>query len=158
MIWSLGGGAGPVSNVSLSRVTIDDSRGFTSLIQGASAAGQFSDVTLQDVKIDGATITSGNVASKITVGSNVSGLKYGLVSGAVYNLVSKHNALALDNGNFTTSNHPVIQWPLNNPATASQQWKLAAVSGNYTIPARKAAPRWRTQARRRRDQGSSSGR
>ena len=138
VIWSLGGGAGPVTNVSLSRVTIDNSRGFTSWIQGANAAGQISDVTLQDVEIDGTTITSGNVASKITVGSNVSGLKYGLVSGAVYGLASKHNGLALDNGNATTSNNPVIQWPLNYPATASQQWKLAAVGGNYTLASQKS--------------------
>lgn len=138
VIWSLGGGAGPVSNVSLSRVTIDNSRGFTSWIQGVNAAGQISDVTLQDVKIDGTTITSGNAASKITIGPNVSGMKYGLVSGAVYSLVSQHNALALDNGNFTTSNHPVIQWTLNSPATASQQWKLAAVGGNYTIASQKS--------------------
>lgn len=139
VIWTYSGGDGPVSNVSLSRVTVDDSRGYMSQIKGNSSSGPISDITLQDVSIDGTTIKSSNVASKITVGSNVTDLKYGLVSGGIYSLVSVHNNLALDNGNTTTNNTPVIQWPVNLPETASQQWKVTSVSGsNYTIVSQKS--------------------
>ncbi len=81
VIWTLGGGDGPVSNISLSRVTVDNSRGFISKIQGTSATGDISNVTLEDVSIDGTPMTGSNYASKILVGSNVSGLNFGLVSG-----------------------------------------------------------------------------
>ena len=134
VIWTLGGGEGPVSNVSLSRVTIENSGGHMSRISGADPAGSISDVTLQDVTIDGTTITGNNASSKIAVGPNVNGLNYGLVSGGLYTLVSAHNDLALDNGNVAASDVPVIQWPVNLPGTTSQRWALAAVSGStYTI-------------------------
>ncbi len=134
VIWTLGGGAGPVSNVSLSRVHIEKSGGYTSQITGTSASGAISNVTLQDVSIDGTTMTSSNYTSKIAVGPNVSGLNFGLVSGATYVFTSKHNGLAMDNGNTTTCNTPVIQWPVNVPETASQQWTLNSTNGNtYTL-------------------------
>ncbi len=130
VIWTLGGGEGPVSNISLSRVTIDNSRGFKGQIVGANSTGSVSNVNLQDVTIDGTAITSSNASSKITVGSNVSGLTYGLVSGGIYTLVSQHNALAMDSGNTTANNSPVIQWPTSLPEGTTQQWKLSTVSGN----------------------------
>ena len=139
VIWTLGGGNGPVSNVSLSRVTVENSGGFRSKIQGISSVGAISNVTLQDVSIDGTTMTSSNCSSKIDVGSNVSGLNFGLVSGGTYTLASQHNGLALDNGDTTTAKKPVIQRPVNLPETASQQWKLTSVSGNtYTIVSQKS--------------------
>jgi polygalacturonase len=139
VIWTTSGGEGPVSNVDLCRVTIENSGGFTSQISGANSTGNVSNVTLQDVSIDGTTMTSSNYSSKIAVGSNISGLNFGLVSGGAYVLVSKHNRLALDNGNVTTSNNPVIQWPVDAPETAAQQWTLTSVSGNtYTIVSNKS--------------------
>ena len=134
VIWTLGGGNGPVSNVSLSRVTVENSGGFRSKIQGTSSIGTISNVTLQDTSIDGTTLTSSNYSSKIDVGANVSGLNFGLVSGGTYTLISQHNGLALDNGDTKTGKKPVIQRPANLPETASQQWKLTSVSGDtYTI-------------------------
>ncbi len=134
VIWSLSGGDGPVSNVSLSRVTVDDSRGFISWIEGADANGEISNVTLQDVSIDGTVMTSSNYSSKINVGSNVDGLNFGLVSGGIYTFVSQHNNLAMDSGNSTVSGSPVIQWPINIPETTTQQWKLTSVGDNtYTL-------------------------
>jgi len=134
VIWTLGGGEGPVSNVSLSRVTIENSGGYISQIEGANATGSVSNVTLQDVSINGTVITSSNASSYIDVGSNVSGLNYGLVSGGVYSFVSQHNGLAMDSGNSTVSGSSVIQWPVNLPETTTQQWKLTSVSGNtYTL-------------------------
>lgn len=112
VIWTESGGDGPVSNVSLSRVTIENSGGFKSQIVGTNSTGSVSNVTLQDVLIDGTTMTSSNASSKITVGSNVSDLNYGLVSGGIYTLASQHNDLAMDNGNTTANNSPVIQWRL----------------------------------------------
>ena len=138
-IWTLGRGDGPVSNVSLSRVTVDNSRGFVSKIQGTNATGVVSGVTLQDVSIDGTTLTDSNYTSKIDVGNNVSGLNFGLVSGGVYTFVSQHNGLAMDNGDATAANSPVIQGPVNVPETASQQWKLTSVNGDtYTIVSEKS--------------------
>ena len=62
------------------------------------------------------------------------GFYFGLGSGAIYSFVSEHNGLAMDNGNTTANNSPVIQWPMNLPETSSQQWKVTAVSGNtYNI-------------------------
>ena len=134
VIWSLGGGDGPVSNVSLSRITVDKSGGFVSQIEGTNATGEISNVTLQDVSIDGTTMTSSNYSSKIDVGANVSGLNFGLVSGGLYTFVSQHNGLAMDSGNSTASGSPVIQWTVNSPETTTQQWKLTSVSGNtYTL-------------------------
>ena len=130
VIWSLGGGDGPVSNVSLSRVTVENSGGHVSQIKGDNAAGEISNVTLQDVSIDGTTMTSSNYSAKIDVGSNVSGLNFGLVSGAIYSFVSEHNGLAMDNGNVTANNSPVIQWPMNLPETNSQQWQVTSVNGD----------------------------
>ncbi|MDW5267429.1 MULTISPECIES: RICIN domain-containing protein [Acidobacteriaceae] len=139
VIWTLGGGDGPVDNVSLSRVTVDDSRGFASKIQGTNSAGTVSNVTLQDVSIDGTTITSSNYSSKIDVGTNVSGLNFGLVSGGIYSFASQHNDLAMDNGNVTTCDNPVIQWPINLPETSSQKWQLTSVGTNiYTIVSQKS--------------------
>ncbi len=139
VIWSLGGGDGPVSNVSLSRVTVENSGGFVSQIEGTNAAGEISNVTLQDVSIDGTTMTSSNYSSKIKVGSNVSDLSFGLVSGGIYSLVSEHNNLAMDNGDVTTANSPVVQWPIDTPETTSQQWKLNAVSDNtFTLVSQKS--------------------
>ena len=127
-------GAGPVSDVSLSRVTVDNSNGHMGLIEGTSSAGELSNITLQDVTIDGVAITSSNASSKITVGSNVSNLQYGLVAGGIYSFVSEHNELAMDSGNSTTSGSPVIQWPMNLPETTTQQWKITSVSGStYTL-------------------------
>jgi polygalacturonase len=134
VIWTLSGGEGAVSNISLSRVTVDHSNGHMSQIVGANSTGNLSNITLQDVTIDGTAITSSNASSKITVGSNVSGLNYGLVSGGIYTLASQHNGLAMDSGNSTVSGSPVIQWPTNLPETTTQQWKLTTVSGNtYTL-------------------------
>ena len=135
VIWTLGGGEGPVANVSLSRVTIDNNRGFISQIEGADSAGTVSNVTLQDVSINGTTMTSSNYTNSfITVGSNVTGLNFGLVSGGIYTFVSQHNGLAMDSGNSTTSGSPVIQWPANSPETTTQQWKLNVVNGStYTL-------------------------
>jgi polygalacturonase len=135
VLWTYSsGGAGPVSDVSLSRVTVDNSNGHMGLIEGVNATGNLSNITLQDVTIDGTAITSSNASSKITVGSNVSNLQYGLVSGGIYTLVSQHNDLAMDSGNSTVAGSPVIQWPINSPETTTQQWKLTSVSGNtYTL-------------------------
>ena len=131
VIWSLSGGDGPISNVSLSRVTIDDSRGFISQIKGTNSTGEISNVTLQDVSINGTTMNSSNYTdSFITVGSNVTGLNFGLVAGGIYTFVSQHNSLAMDSGNSTVSGSPVIQWPVNSPETTTQQWELTSVSGN----------------------------
>ncbi len=139
VIWTLGGGDGPVNNVSLSRVTVDNSRGFASKIQGTNATGEVSGVTLQDVSIDGTTLTDSNYTSKIDVGNNVSGLNFGLVSGGVYTFVSQHNRLAVDDGDVTATNSPVIEWPVNVPETTSQQWKLSSVSADtYTIVSEKS--------------------
>jgi polygalacturonase len=84
IIWTLGGGAGPVSNVSLSHVTVDNSGGFRSQIVGTSANVGISNVSLQDVSIDGVTLTSSNYTSKLTVGPNVTGVHFGPVSGGVH--------------------------------------------------------------------------
>ncbi len=93
-----------------------------------------SNITLQDVTIDGTAITGGNSSSKITVGSNVSNLQYGLVSGGIYTFVSEHNGLAMDSGDSTVAGSNVIQWPINLPETTTQQWKITSVSGNtYTL-------------------------
>ena len=139
VIWTLGGGEGPVSDVSLSRVTIENSRGFQSKISGADANGSVSNVTLQDVTIDGTTMTSSNYQSKIDVGSNVSDLHFGLVSGGIYTFVSLANGLAMDNGDVTANGDPVIQWPIDDPETTAQQWKLTSVNGNtYTIVSQKS--------------------
>jgi polygalacturonase len=138
-LWTYGTGDGKVSNVSLSRVTIDNSRGYTSVIKGLDSNGSLSNITLQDVSIDGTVMTSSNYSSKISVGSNVSGLNFGLVSGGIYTFVSEHNGLAMDNGNSTALNAPVIQWPVNTPETTTQQWKLTSVSGNnYTVVSQKS--------------------
>jgi polygalacturonase len=135
VIWSLGGGDGPVSNVSLSRVTVDNSKGFISQIKGDNATGEISNVTLQDVSINGTTLTSSNYTdSFLSVGDNVTGLNFGLVSGGIYTFVSQHNGLAMDSGNSTVAGSPVIQWPMNLPETSTQQWKLTSVSGStYTL-------------------------
>jgi polygalacturonase len=135
VLWTYSsGGAGPVSNVSLSRVTVDNSNGHMGLIEGVNSTGNLSNITLQDVTIDGTAITSSNASSKLTVGSNVSSLNYGLVSGGIYTFVSQHNGLAMDSGNSTVAGSPVIQWPINSPETTTQQWKLTSVSGNtYTL-------------------------
>jgi polygalacturonase len=139
VIWTLGGGEGPVSNIDLCRVTIENSGGFISQIEGADSAGSVSNVTLQDVSINGTTMTSSNYTdSFITVGANVSGLNFGLVSGGVYTFVSEHNELAMDNGNATANGSPVIQWPVNTPETTTQQWKLTSLNGNYTIVSQKS--------------------
>jgi polygalacturonase len=135
IIWTLGGGEGPVSNLSLSRVTIENSSGFISQIVGADSTGEISNVTLQDVSINGTTLTSSNYTdSFLSVGANVTGLNFGLVSGGIYIFVSEHNELAMDSGNSTVSGSPVIQWPVNTPETTTQLWKLTSVSGNtYTL-------------------------
>ncbi len=135
VIWTLGGGEGPISNVDLCRVTIENNGGFISQIEGANATGSISNVTLQDVSINGTTMTSNNYTdSYITVGDNVKGLNFGLVAGGLYTFVSEHNSLALDSGNSTTSGSPVIQYPVNTPETTTQQWKINSVSGNtYTL-------------------------
>ncbi|WP_260735508.1 RICIN domain-containing protein [Tunturiibacter lichenicola] len=131
VLWTYSsGGAGPVSDVSLSRVTVDNSNGHMGLIEGVNSTGELSNITLQDVTIDGTAITSSNASSKITVGANVSNLQYGLVSGGIYTFVSRHNSLAMDSGNSTVAGSPVIQWPVNSPETTTQQWKLTSVSGN----------------------------
>ncbi len=132
VIWTLGGGAGPVTNVDLCRVIVDSSNGHMSEIEGYDSSSAVTNVTLQDVSIDGTAITSSTASSKITVGSNVSGLSYGLVSGGIYNLVSEYNGLAMDNGNTTTNGAPVLQGTPNGGNT--QSWQLTSVgSGVYTI-------------------------
>jgi polygalacturonase len=139
VLWTLGGGEGPVSNVSLSRVTVDNSNGHKGEIEGANSTGNLSNITLQDVTIDGVAITSSTASSKITIGSNVSSLHYGLVSGGVYALASQYNGLGLDNGNVTSCNNPVLQWTVNSPETSSQQWELVSTSGStYTIVSQKS--------------------
>ena len=138
VIWTRSGGDGPVSNVSLSRVTVENSAGFRSKLQGISPIAAISDVTLQDVSIDGTTLTSSNYSSKIDVGPNVSGLNFGLVSGGSYTFVNRRTGQALDSGNVTARNTPVNLRPVNLPETTSQQWKLISVSGDtYTIVSQK---------------------
>ncbi len=73
VIWTRSGGNGPVSNVSLSRITVENSGGFRSKLQGISSIAAISDVTLQDVSIDSITMNSSNYSSKLDVGPNVSG-------------------------------------------------------------------------------------
>jgi hypothetical protein len=77
VIWTMANGGGPVSNVSLSRVTVEDSGGQMSQISGATSAGSISNVTLREVSIDGELITKGNYQSKIAVGTNVKDLRIG---------------------------------------------------------------------------------
>lgn len=134
VIWTYSGGAGPVSNIDLCRVTIENSGGLISQISGTNSAGTVSNVTLQDVSINGTTMTSSNYTdSFITVGANVTGLNFGLVAGGIYTFVSEHNSLAMDSGNSTVSGSPVIEWPVNTPETKTQQWKLTSVSGSTYI-------------------------
>ncbi|WP_320929098.1 glycosyl hydrolase family 28 protein [Hungatella sp.] len=72
IIWTLGGGAGPVSNVEITNCMIENTSGLKGLIQGETAAGSISDITFTDFVMDGKSVTTGNYPSKIMVGSNVS--------------------------------------------------------------------------------------
>ncbi len=137
VIWTLNkGGSGPVSNVALCRVSVENSGGRVSVIQGNDSVNNVSNVTLQDVTIDGIAITSSNYSSKIKVGANVSGLHFGIVPGGVYTLVNAKSGLALDNDNTTTNGGIVVQWTPNGGAT--QQWIVTAIGSNYTLVSRRS--------------------
>ncbi len=71
IIWTLGGGQGPVSNVTVENVTIENSKGQKATIKGESAAGKISGVTIKNLVMDGITINQNNYRSKINIGSNV---------------------------------------------------------------------------------------
>lgn len=76
IIWTLGGGAGPVNNVEITNCTIENTSGLKGLIQGETAAGSIADVTFTDLVMDGKSVTAGNFPSKVTVGSNVSNVTF----------------------------------------------------------------------------------
>jgi polygalacturonase len=78
LIWTAayGSGVGPMTGVSLLRCNFENTAGKISYIQGDSASSEVSDVSLQDVTMDGVAITSANYATKIDVGANVSNLTF----------------------------------------------------------------------------------
>ena len=81
VIWTMPKGPGPVSGITLSHVTVDESRGFVSQIVGTSPEASISNVTLQDVTIDGTPINNETLSNKIKVGPNVNGIKCSTTSG-----------------------------------------------------------------------------
>lgn len=76
ILWTLGGGQGKVNKVTVENCSIEDTKGLRGIIQGDSAAGQLSNITIKNLTIDGMTINGANYRSKIDVGSNVTKLSF----------------------------------------------------------------------------------
>lgn len=76
IIWTLGGGQGPVNNITVENVTIENSKGQKATIKGESSAGMVSNVTIKNLVMDGITINDDNYQSKINLGSNIKNITF----------------------------------------------------------------------------------
>ncbi len=78
LIWTAkyeGTDVGPISNVELVRVSFENVNGFHSFIQGQDSNGKVSNITLQDLQINGRTITKAS-DGLINIGANTAGITF----------------------------------------------------------------------------------
>ncbi len=127
VFWTLGGGAGPVTGVSVIGCYIENTAGFKGIIQGYNSSSVVANVAFQGLQMDGVAITSGNYTSKINAGPNISNITFATLSGPPQIAVGPAWVPSPLYAGQTAS----VTVTVSGAAPFTYNWKVG-LNGNYT--------------------------
>ncbi|WP_337102549.1 RICIN domain-containing protein [Paenibacillus sp. YIM B09110] len=134
LIWSAKYGSsevGPISNVEIIGCSFEDTRGFTSYIQGYDSTSKVSNVTIRDLKMNGSYVTNASEGT-FNINANTSNITFSLSlePDAYYKFSSKKSGKFADVDDSSTANGATVhQWSNNDQL--NQEWQLVDAGNGY---------------------------